>query len=97
MLENMVHISLIDKEKAKALKVGSLFGKEPHNSTSGVNAQQPDIRENFAMHLILDIYSVSTILTFILMIFIYDGWCLFTIKGSVGNNKNSNNISNIKM
>lgn len=58
MLENMVHISLIDKEKAKALKVGSLFGKESHNSTSGVNAQQPDIRENFTMHLIFTQYQL---------------------------------------
>lgn len=58
MLENMVHISLIDKGKAKALKVGSLFGKEPHNSTSGVNAQQPDIRENFTMHLIFTQYQL---------------------------------------
>lgn len=54
----MVHISLIDKEKAKALKVGSLFGKESHNSTSGVNAQQPDIRENFTMHLIFTQYQL---------------------------------------
>lgn len=37
MLENMVYISLIDKEKVKVLKVGSLFGKEFYNFIFGVN------------------------------------------------------------